>query len=230
MSEPQPQGKTLWEMARARLRGGAGANGGTLAFANPLDLRVGAPVNVPYANGAEFNGYDIAVREIRVCVRPIGGQDFVFTDYVLRGVNGQTFAAGDELAVRLRVVPNAAGAHDAVLLKLHDEFAFAEDFLAVVRDTTGLFETTDDATRVTDRFQRINDLRDSYEANVLVVRATTEDGQAPAGQVTHGKIEYWDYWRDADIGGGNTAKEFLFVEWNKDTGWFQIWRGREFFA
>ena len=44
------------------------------------------------------------------------------------------------------------------------------------------------------------------------------------------KIEYWDYWRDVDIGGGNTAKEFVFVELNSDTGWFQIWRGREFFA
>jgi len=37
-----------------------------------------------------------------------------------------------------------------------------------------------------------------------------------------------DYWRDADIGGGNT-KEFVFVEMNSVTGWFQIWRGREFF-
>ena len=25
-------------------------------------------------------------------------------------------------------------------------------------------------------------------------------------------------------------KEFVFVEMNSDTGWFQIWRGREFFA
>ena len=49
-------------------------------------------------------------------------------------------------------------------------------------------------------------------------------------KTTPEKLEYWDYWRDADIGGGKTAKEFLFAEMNSDTGWFQLWRGREFFG
>jgi hypothetical protein len=123
-----------------------------------------------------------------------------------------------------------AGGHDSLLLRLDDEFAFAEDFLGVVKDTTGIFEETDDKSGQKTTFSRINDLRESYVAAVLVVAATTPDGKGAPGKTTAAKLEYWDYWRDADLGGGKTAKEFLFVEMNSDTGWFQIWRGREFFT
>jgi hypothetical protein len=129
----------------------------------------------------------------------------------------------------LRVVPNSAGAHDSLLLRLHDEFAFAENFLGVLKDPSGILDVTEDNSGVTDTFGRINDLRDPYEAAVMVVAETTSDGKVPPGKTSSVKLEYWDFWRAIDIGGGNTAKEFLFVEMNSDTGWFQIWRGREFF-
>ena len=63
----------------------------------------------------------------------------------------------------------------------------------------------------------------------MVVSETTADGKAPPGKTSSVKLEYWDYWRDVEIGAGKSAKEFLFVEMNSETGWFQIWRGREFF-
>lgn len=44
--------------------------------------------------------------------------------------------------------------------------------------------------------------------------------------VTDGAIEYWDYFRLTDIEGVET-EEFIFVEMNKDSGWFEIWRGFE---
>src|SRR5439155_7280799 len=138
--------------------------------------------------------------------RQIGGQAFVFTDYVLRGVNRNTFDANEELAARLRVVPNPAGGHDSLLLTLDDEFGFAQNFLEVVQDTTGVFEVTDDATGALETFSRINDLRESYQAAVLVVSATTENGRALMAQSARAKVEYWDYWRDADVGGNHTAK------------------------
>ena len=100
----------------------------------------------------------------------------------------------------------------------------------MVKDTTGLFKVTDDKSGAEATFSRINDLRESYQAAVLVVSETTPDGKGAPGKVSPAKVEYWDYWRDADIGAGKTAKEFVFVEMNSDTGWFQIWRGREFFA
>jgi hypothetical protein len=226
--EPDNKGKTLWEMLQERLHGGG--NGAGIAFANPLDLRVGSAVAVAYANGPEFADYNFATQEIREYTRRIEGQEFRFTDYVLRGINTKSPDADDTLAARLRVVPNQAGAHDSLLLRLYDEFEFAEDFLGVVKDTTGLFKMTDDKSGAEETFSRINDLRESYQAVVLVVAETTPDGKAATGKVSPVKVEYWDYWRDVDIGGGKTAKEFVFVEMNSDTGWFQIWRGREFFS
>ena len=226
--EPENKGKTLWEMLLQRVHGGG--NGAGIAFANPLDLRVGSAVAVAYSNGPEFADYNFAAQEIREYTRRIEGQEFRFTDYVLRGVNAKSPDADDTLAVRLRVVPNQAGAHDSLLLRLYDEFEFAEDFLGVVKDTTGLFKMTDDKSGTEETFSRINDLRESYQAAVLVVSETTPDGKAATGKAAPLKVEYWDYWRDADIGGGKSAKEFVFVEMNSDTGWFQIWRGREFFS
>jgi len=226
--DQKKSGKTLWEIFVERLHG---SNGEGVTFWNPLDLRVGSGVNVPFSNGSEFSGYDFAVQEIREYNRRISDQDFKFTDYVLRGVNKKSFESEDALQVRLRGIPNQAGAHDTLLLKLYDEFAFAEDFLGVVKDDTGKFEVSDDKTNETATFFRINDLRDSYEAAVLVVKETKPDGKAAvSGKASPLKLEYWDYWRDEEIGSGNKAKEFVFIEMNSDTGWFQIWRGKEFFS
>jgi len=225
--EPENKGKTLWEMLTERLHGGG--NGAGIAFENPLDLRVGSPVAVAFSNGPEFADYDFTVQEIREYTRRIGAQEFRFTDYVLRGVNKKSFDANEVMPARVRVVPNQAGAHDSLLLRLYDEFAFAEDFLGVVKDSSGIFEAKDDKSGATASFSRINDLRESYQAVVLVVSETTPNGKAAAGKASPVKLEYWDYWREADIGGGNTSKEFLFAEMNSDSGWFQIWRGREFF-
>jgi len=138
--------------------------------------------------------------------------------------------ANDKMTARVRVVPNQAGGNDSVLLRLYDEFEFSEDFLAVVKDTTGLFKITEDKTGEETTYSRINDLRQSYEAAVMVVAETTADGKGAPGKVSPAKIEYWDYWRDAEIGDGKTAKEFVFVEMDSDKGWFQIWIGREFFS
>lgn len=60
---PENQGKTLWEMLMERLHGGG--NGAGIAFANPLDLRVGSPVAVAHANGPDYADYDFTVQEIR---------------------------------------------------------------------------------------------------------------------------------------------------------------------
>jgi hypothetical protein len=222
------KGKTLWEMLCDRVHGSG--NGAGVPFANPLDLRVGSALPVAYSNGPEFAGYDFVVGEIREYNRRIGGQEYRFTDYVLRGVNTKSMDADDAISARVRVVPNQAGANDSLLLRVYDEFEFSEDFLAVVKDTTGIFKITEDKTGAEESYSRINDLRDSYEAAVLVVAETTADGKGAPGKVSPAKIEYWDYWRDADIGGGKTAKQFVFVEMHSDTGWFQIWRGREFFS
>src|SRR6266566_7079216 len=209
--DTEKKGKTLWEMLQERLHRG-GSNGAGIAFYNPLDSRIGSAVNVPSVNGPEFPAYDFSVQEIREYTRRLSGQDFTFTDYVLRGVNTKSFDAGEAMTVRLRTVPNQAGAHDSLLLRLEDEFAFAEDFLGVLKDDTGIFEVTDDKTGECETFSRINDMRASYEAAVLVVLETTAEGKA--AKTSPLKLEYWDYWRDIDLAKNKTAKQFLFVELN----------------
>jgi len=225
--DPAKKGKTLWEMLMDRVHGGGNGNGSGIPFYNPMDWRVGSAMNVPYSNGSEFSGFDFQVKEIREYARRIGENDFRFTDYWIKGVNTKSFEEGDAIEARIRAVPNNAGAHDSLLLRLADEFAFAEDFLEVVKDDTGMFEVKDDETGEKETFHRINDLRDSYEAAVLAILETTPEGKA--GKTKAVKLEYWDYWRDVELAGGKTAKEFLFIELNSDTGWFQIWRGKEFF-
>lgn len=227
MPESTDKGKTLWEMFTERLKGGG--NGEGIAFQNPLDLRVDSAVAVPFANGAELAARDFSIREIREYTRRIGAQDFRFTDYVLRGINKKSPDADDVLIARLRAVPNQAGSHDQLLLRLYDEFAFSEDFLGVLKDDTGIFEVTDEKGNQA-TFSRINELGESYETAVLVIAATNSNGKAATGSTSTAKLEYWDYWRDAELVNGSKAKEFIFVEMNSDTGWIQIWRGSEFFA
>jgi hypothetical protein len=224
--EAENKGKTIWEMLMERVRGSG--NGAGISFRNPLELQVGSALNIAHSNGPEYADYDFSVQEIREYTRHIGGKDFSFTDYVLRGVNKNSFAAGDALTARVRVVPNDSGAYDSLLLRIYDEFAFAQDFLEVVKDATGVFEVTDEASGAAEEFHRINEVRDSYEAAVLVISSTTADGKGSAGKAEAVKLEYWDYWRDVEVEGVNT-KEFIFVEMNSDSGWFQIWRGREFY-
>src|SRR5436190_12527333 len=124
MDSPQ-KGKTLWGMLMARLHGGS-ANGSGIPFYNPLDLRVGSAVTIPYSNGPEFANYDFQVKEIREYTRRIGEKEFRFTDYWITGVNTKSFDASQTLPARIRSVPNDAGAFDSLLLRLYDEFAFAE--------------------------------------------------------------------------------------------------------
>lgn len=99
-----------------------------------------------------------------------------------------------------------------------------------VKDTTGIFEVTNDDTGETERYERINEVKNPYDAAVLVISGTIEDGQAAPSKTKPGKLEYWDYWREVTIGESPaTKKQFLFVEMNSETGWFQIWQGEEFF-
>jgi hypothetical protein len=61
-------------MLTERLR--VSGNGAGIAFANPLDLRVGSPVAVAYANGPEFADYSFTVQRIREYTRRTQGQEF----------------------------------------------------------------------------------------------------------------------------------------------------------
>src|SRR5262249_2305515 len=95
-----------------------------------------------------------------------------------------------------------------------------------VRDTTKKFQVLQDG-QVTAEYWRINDVGDSYKAQMTIIRDADQDRQASSDEVEEHQIEYWDYWRETPDVGGQPYTEYLFVEMDADSGWFRAWRGRE---
>lgn len=125
--------------------------------------------------------------------------------------------------MRLRVMPseNGTSTHRTLVLTLYDDLPFNEGLLDVVRDDTKRL-VTDDGSKlelhVHDEFWRVSDRDGSHVCRVVV-----GSGDEEAEEAT---VEFWDYSRLIDIDGVET-EEFVFVERNKDSGWFQIGRGIE---
>jgi hypothetical protein len=214
------QGKTLWEILKAKLAGPAEKQ-----VYNPCGAKIGSPVTIDVLDLGDANFF---VREIRQNRRVIEGRDFLFVDYVLlaRALDGA------ETLVRLRLNPvddpdRVAGmTHNALVLRLYDETTYNEDLHKVVTDDTKKFQVLEDG-QVTEEFFRINDVLGSYKTEVTIVQDIDHDHQAGADEITREQIEYWDYWREIKDEAGQPLTEFLFVEMNASNGWFQLWRGRE---
>lgn len=127
--------------------------------------------------------------------------------------------------MRLRVLPGHGGErkvpHRALVLTMYDSLSFNEGLLAVVQDDTKKFVIDDEAEpgkHVHDEFWRVNDVDGSHVCRVVV---RTNDGK-----MKEAVIEFWDFSRLIDVEGVE-AEEFVFVEMNKESGWFEIWRGIE---
>jgi hypothetical protein len=220
MARGKPRGKTLWEMLLEKIQGPV-----EFAYYNPLRAKVGSFVTI---DEIDLKDHDFRVEEIREYLRRIGGKKFLFADYVLLArPRGK-----DEVTARLRLNPvdnpdrHGGMTHHALYLRLDDEMKYDKDFHNVVTDDTGVFEVLDEG-EVTAKFWRINDVLKPYKARVTVIRDDDRDGKAEREELETAQVEYWDYWRETDSPAGNPVKEYLFVEMDADTGWFQIWRGHE---
>jgi hypothetical protein len=213
------RGRTLWEMLVDKIQGPI-----ELRHYNPLRARVGGSVMINLLDLKELNFF---VKEIREYRRTIGRHQFSFVDYVLLARP----LGADDVLVRLRLVPvesddPGAPTHDALLLRLDDEFAYDEAFNQVVNDTTRKFQVLQDG-RVTEEFVRVNAITEPYRAEVALMRDTNHDGTVDRDEVEISRLEYWDYWREDRSEAGLPVRQYLFVEKDADTGWFQIWRGHE---
>jgi len=119
---------------------------------------------------------------------------------------------------RLRLAP----IHRLLALTLYDELPFTESLENVVRDTTKKFVIDDDADPkriIPEEFWRVNDAEEPHTCDVT---ANTGDDRRPEPS----SVQYWDYSRLIEVEGVET-QEFIFVEMNVASGWFQIWRGIE---
>jgi hypothetical protein len=211
------KGRTLWEMFTGKKDPPVEEQ-----YFNPIRAKIGNAVAI---NDLDLKSYDFLVREIRQYQRTIEGQQFLFADYVLRAQP----LKGNEVVLRLRVNPAAkdvAGlTHTVLVLRLYDELAYDKDFHGVVTDTTKKIEVTEDG--LTQTYWRINDVQSSYLAQVAVISDVNQDGKVEEEEVRKLQIEYWDYWRETLDEAGSKVVQFLFVEMDKESGWFQLWRGEE---
>ena len=134
-------------------------------------------------------------------------------DYFLNGDPGSP-------QIRLRFLRYENAKLRPLVLTLYDSLAYNEGLLAVVKDESARLTIqgdTDSSNISADIFWRIYDVKDSHVSSVNI--------RSKIG-VTDATIEYWDYSRLTDIESVET-EEFVFVESNKESGWFEIWRGVE---
>ncbi|MFL5341857.1 MAG: hypothetical protein ACJ8F7_17055 [Gemmataceae bacterium] len=205
------KGRTLWEMFTGLFDTPAEPG-----FFNPLRAKPGAGFTI---DNVEWRDHNFRLDEIRDYRRHIRGQEFSFADYVL--VDRPLHA--DEVRVRLRVNPVADPAvagvsQHALLLHLEDDLAYSKELHDAVKSDTKSFQIHHDGGETED-FYRLNDVADSYKADEAVIR----DGK----EVQKLRLEYWDYSRDVPDAAGQPTTEYLFVEMDSDSGWFQLWRGVE---
>lgn len=195
---------------------------------NPINgARVGGSVTI---DRMDCRGLNFFVKEIKEYNVHLNGKKF--TDYVLLA---RPLGLPD-MWVRLRLVPDESGlnkmTHTVLLLSQYDSLAYNEGLHGVVQDKSKKFvvdDTKNDdnpANDTHDEYFRVGDVGSSYTATVKTLKDENSDGKVEESEVKHSQLEFWDYHRMAKIDGVD-EEQFLFVEMNKDDGWFTLWQGVE---
>jgi hypothetical protein len=214
------KGRTLWEMLTARIQGPV-----EFQYYNPLHARIGTSVLI---DEVEWKPHTFFVQELREYRRTIGGQEFRFADYVLLA----RVPGAEDVRVRLRLYPvddpikSGGLTHDALLLHLYDEMAYDKGLYEVVNDTTRRFQVMENG-QVTEEYERLHGVTGPYQAVVSVLRDVNQDSRVDPDEVSKVQLEYWDYIREVPNAAGQPVRQYLFVEMDADSGWFQLWRGQE---
>lgn len=180
---------------------------------NPIGCDLNSIVKI---DAIDFRDYRFSVKEIKNHSIIMGGKTHNMVDFILES---NKFNDGQNLC--LRVVPNknskSSKTYRILVMNLYDSIAYDEGLHGVVKDDTKKFvidDDTDESNIIHDEFWRVNDVGLSYSSNV---KSLPEDKC---------EIEFWDYSRNTDVDGVE-VEEFVFVQMDKKTGWFEIWRGSE---
>lgn len=197
---------------------------------NPIGAKVGGSITI---DSLDYRGQNFFVKEIREYSASMGGKTHRFVDYVLLS---RPLGKPDNW-VRLRLVPDRHAdsrlTHKAMVLSLYDEFEYNEDFKkGVLEDDTKKFVIDDDKSDndptndTHDEYWRVADVGISYNAKYVSMADEDNSGKVTQDELTRGEIEFWDYSRNTDIDGVE-LEQYIFVEMDAKTGWFQLWQGTQ---
>lgn len=197
---------------------------------NPIGAKVGGSITI---DSLDYRGQNFFVKEIREYSASMGGKTHRFVDYVLLS---RPLGKPDKW-VRLRLVPDRHSdsrlTHKAMVLSLFDEFEYNEDFKkGVLEDDTKKFVIDDDKSDndptndTHDEYWRVADVGISYKAKYVSMVDEDNSGKVTQDELTRGEIEFWDYSRNTDIDGVE-LEQYIFVEMDTKTGWFQLWQGTQ---
>jgi len=205
---------TLWEMLTKKKEKAISQDE---VFYNPLKLRIGNHIKV---NNLDLGKLSFSLTNMRVVERNIDGQSFRFADYDLTARP----LDGEPVHQRIRVTPHDDRTFGVLLLKHFTGFGYDEGYhkgLAFENNKGEAYEPEWDG-----RYWRVNDVQTEWNAKTDTLTDANSDGFISKSEVKHGKLTYWDFWRETNIEGLKVL-EFYIVEMNGEDGWFDIWVGQE---
>jgi hypothetical protein len=177
---------------------------------NPLHAKLGSAAVIDLA---DYTGLNFFIRGLHEFTREINGDKFQFVDYelVARPVEG------DDVIVRLRLNPTDGKtdlSHHTLLMSYYDSLQYDKGFHDIVKDNQEFNINSDDGE---EKYWRVGGVKDTQKCKVAII---TE------GNVKEMKMDYWDFSRMTQDEAKQEFEQFLFVEMDKDSGQFEMWRGQ----
>lgn len=171
---------------------------------NPLDIKL-RKTHVSI-NLVEFNNTPLLILSLREYARKINGNDHWFVDYTLDGDH--------KFINRIRCYPDG----QILLLSLYHEMLFNNELFNTLKGDTE-FHITDDDNKIEEVYWRLRGKKDEEHCKVEL-----DYGE---GLEQKYEMDYWDFSRTTKDEANQDYEQFLFVEMDKDSGRFQMWRGKK---
>ncbi len=229
MPSKDGKGRTIWDILTGRNKRDMSPL--ELQYHNPLGAKVGCTVS--FDNEPDLRGINFVIERMLIYDTKVKERKFVHTDYHLRGIS---LDRDRPLRFRLRLIPdedetNKMG-HKVQLLSLYDEMEWDETFHdSVLGNEQGIMDVNydDEGKELAEprRYWRVEDILDPYHARVTVLADKDGNGTIEESEVERLDVTYWDYHRDTNDQNGVEFTEYLTIEMNDKTGYFQFFRGRE---
>ncbi len=190
-------------------------------YHNPLELKIGG--SVAFDHIPDLLGCNLIVKKIISYETVIGRQKFNHTDYLLQGL-----VDNDRVIYRLRVLADDRfeKGFQIILLFLDQSFGYSETFTEFLKDTSmELWQDNPDGSQRT--YWRIDDVFNPYTATCTEISDIDKNGVIDQSEVETYEVTYWDYHRNTIDSNDQPLHEFLFVERQESSGWYDIYRGSE---